>query len=88
MQGPKTERSVLNKLKTELNSGKSFEGCTINYRKDRAEIYLKWTILEMKLLNTYYYVAAQDIYNPDEVLEWINKIKNLQEHIVQTLENI
>jgi PAS domain S-box-containing protein len=44
LQGPKTERSVLDRLRRDCAAGKVFHGETINYRKDGSEFYLEWTI--------------------------------------------
>src|SRR5215471_689598 len=44
LQGPKTERSVLDRLRRDCAAGKVFHGETINYRKDGSEFYLKFTI--------------------------------------------
>src|SRR5262245_46415232 len=43
MQGPETDRSVLRRLCKDCAAGEVFCGETINYRKDRSEIYLEWT---------------------------------------------
>src|SRR5262247_2516880 len=42
LQGPKTNRSVISQLCKDCVTGKVFYGETINYRKDRSEIYLEW----------------------------------------------
>ncbi|HAC14590.1 MAG TPA: PAS domain S-box protein [Bacteroidetes bacterium] len=44
LQGPKTDRTVLDKLKYSLINGKSFFGQTINYRKDGSEFVNQWDI--------------------------------------------
>lgn len=44
LQGPKTDRAVLDKLKYSLINGKSFFGQTINYRKDGSEFVNQWDI--------------------------------------------
>jgi PAS domain S-box-containing protein len=44
LQGPKTDRAVLDKLKESLRNGKSFFGQTINYRKDGSEFINQWDI--------------------------------------------
>lgn len=44
LQGPKTDRTVLEKLKKSLLEGKSFFGQTINYRKDGTEFVNQWDI--------------------------------------------
>lgn len=44
LQGPKTDRDVLNKLKQRLRDGQSFFGQTVNYRKDGSEFVNQWDI--------------------------------------------
>lgn len=44
LQGPKTDRAVLDKLKYSLIKGRSFFGQTINYRKDGSEFVNQWDI--------------------------------------------
>ncbi len=44
LQGPKTDRAVLDKLKRKLRDGQSFFGQTINYRKDGSEFVMQWDI--------------------------------------------
>lgn len=44
LQGPRTDRAVLDRLKRELNKGLSFRGQTINYRKDGQEYHVDWTV--------------------------------------------
>lgn len=44
LQGPKTDRDVLEKLKRRLKEGQSFFGQAINYRKDGSEFVNQWDI--------------------------------------------
>jgi PAS domain S-box-containing protein len=44
LQGEKTDRAVLDKLKTRLMEGQSFFGHTVNYRKDGSEFINQWDI--------------------------------------------
>src|SRR4028119_565778 len=44
LQGPKTERAVLDRLLQDLREGKIFYGEAINYRKDGSEFYNEWHI--------------------------------------------
>lgn len=44
LQGPKTDRAVLDKLKRQLLEGQSFFGKAINYRKDGSEFVNQWDI--------------------------------------------
>lgn len=44
MQGPLTDRSVLNRLRRELSSGQRFSGETVNYRADGTPFLISWSI--------------------------------------------
>lgn len=44
LQGDKTDRAVLDKLKKRLKEGQSFFGHTVNYRKDGSEFINQWDI--------------------------------------------
>jgi len=44
LQGPKTDREVLDKLKERLWEGQSFFGQAVNYRKDGSEFINQWDI--------------------------------------------
>ncbi len=44
LQGPKTDREVLDNLKKRLKEGQSFFGHTVNYRKDGSEFINQWDI--------------------------------------------
>lgn len=44
LQGPKTDREVLDKLKKRLREGQSFFGQAVNYRKDGSEFVNQWDI--------------------------------------------
>ncbi|MDX1641104.1 MAG: PAS domain S-box protein [Balneolaceae bacterium] len=44
LQGPKTDRKVLDTLKKRLQEGQSFFGHTVNYRKDGTEFINQWDI--------------------------------------------
>ena len=44
LQGEKTDRAVLDKLKERLKEGKAFFGHTVNYRKDGTEFINQWDI--------------------------------------------
>jgi PAS domain S-box-containing protein len=43
LQGPKTDRSVLDQLCVDCAAGNVLHDDTINYRKDRSEFHLEWT---------------------------------------------
>jgi len=48
LQGPDTDRKVLNRLKSNLRAGDSFEGHTWNYRKDGTPYLAEWTITRLR----------------------------------------
>lgn len=48
LQGKKTERKILEQLKTSLQNGEFFEGSTINYKKDGSEYYVEWNVSPIK----------------------------------------
>ena len=43
LDGPKTDRAVLDQLRKDCAAGKVFRGETIKYRKDGSEFHLEWT---------------------------------------------
>ena len=44
LQGPRTDRALLDRLKEDLKAGREFHGETINYRKDGSEYYVEWRV--------------------------------------------
>lgn len=44
MQGPKTTRKTLDRLRAALERGEAFQGEDINYRKDGTEFFIDWYI--------------------------------------------
>jgi PAS domain S-box-containing protein len=44
LQGPKTDRAVLDRLKERLTNGRSFFGQAVNYRKDGSEFVNQWDV--------------------------------------------
>ncbi|CAN5512234.1 response regulator [soil metagenome] len=44
LQGPKTTRKTLDRLRRQLENGEAFEGEDINYRKDGSEFFIDWYI--------------------------------------------
>jgi PAS domain S-box-containing protein len=44
LQGPKTDRSVLDRLREDCMAARTFHGVTVNYRKDGSEFCLEWSV--------------------------------------------
>lgn len=59
LQGPDTDRDVLDTLRNALQAGESWEGETINYRKDGTPYIVRWSISP---------VRAED----DEIEHWVS----------------
>jgi PAS domain S-box-containing protein len=48
LQGPKTDRSVLNQLRRDCAAGKPSHGEVINYRKDGSEFNVEWKVCPVR----------------------------------------
>jgi PAS domain S-box-containing protein len=60
LQGPKTERSELDRLDERMQAGEPFHGETINYRKDGSEFVIEWKVAPIVNDGTLtHYVAVQ-----------------------------
>ena len=61
LQGPKTDRAVLDRLNQALSEGRLFHGEAINYRKDGSEFVMEWKIVPIKNEDevTSHYLALQ-----------------------------
>ncbi|CAN5793564.1 hypothetical protein BH23ACT2_BH23ACT2_06870 [soil metagenome] len=62
LQGPATDRRVLDRIRADLVAGRTSHGETINYRKDGTPFTLSWRIAAVRDLSGHitHYVAAQD----------------------------
>jgi len=60
MQGPKTDRDVLDRLEDDLANNRVFHGKTVNYKKGGAEFNIEWKVKRvMDIEGVTYYVAVQ-----------------------------
>jgi PAS domain S-box-containing protein len=67
LQGPKTDRAVLNRLNQALSEGKLFHGQAINYRKDGSEFVMEWKIVPIKNeeeVTSHYLALQRDVTKP------------------------
>ncbi|MGM0594111.1 MAG: putative bifunctional diguanylate cyclase/phosphodiesterase [Pseudomonadota bacterium] len=70
LQGPDTDRAVLNRLKSNLYAGDSFEGRAWNYRKDGTPYLVEWTITRLRHDDEghdYFFSVQQEITDLDSV---------------------
>ncbi|WP_376696201.1 PAS domain-containing protein [Wenzhouxiangella sp. EGI_FJ10305] len=60
LQGPRTDREVLERLEKEVAEGRVFHGRTINYRKDGSEFEIEWKVERViDIDDVTYYIAVQ-----------------------------
>jgi PAS domain S-box-containing protein len=48
LQGPKSDRAVLQRLRETLGRGENFSGETVNYRKDGSEFTMEWHVTPLR----------------------------------------
>ena len=49
LQGPATDKKVLNRLRAALSKGTRFEGTAINYKKDGTPFIMEWRVVPAKV---------------------------------------
>lgn len=83
LQGPKTERAVLDRLRKDLSEGRPFYGDTINYRKDGTAFHLEWRIGPIQNVagQIEYYIAVQR-----DVTEQRREAEQLKDQVEQLRE--
>jgi len=59
LQGPDTERAVLDRLVANLRANDSFEGCTWNYQKDGTPYLVELSITRMHVKDVDYFLSVQ-----------------------------
>ncbi len=71
LQGPKTTRQTLDRLRAQLQKGEAFTGEDINYRKDGSEFYIDWYIEPLRNAQgeIEYFVAVQRDVTDRKTLE-------------------
>jgi PAS domain S-box-containing protein len=48
LQGPNTDRGVIERLNNDISEGRLFHGQAINYRKDGSEFLMEWKIAPIR----------------------------------------
>ena len=60
LQGPETERNVIDRLAEDLRNGRTFHGQTVNYRKDGTAFDIEWKVTPVITdAEATYYLAVQ-----------------------------
>ncbi len=89
LQGPKTDRTVIERLKKTIESGKVFFGQAINYRKDGTEFWNEWHIEPIKDDEgrvTYYIAIQHDITERKRSEQAIEQKNAALSEILQQIE--
>jgi len=66
LQGPKTDKAVLERLNQDIADGEVFHGQAINYRKDGSEFIMEWKIAPIRNEKddiTHYLAIQRDVSN-------------------------
>ena len=81
LQGPKTTRKTLDRLRAQLEKGEAFEGEDINYRKDGTPFHIDWYIepLRDRTGEISYWVAVQrDVTEKNELQTQLLRAQRLE----------
>lgn len=84
LQGPRTEGSVLRRIRPTLESGATFEGETYNYRKNGDEFLMRWYITPITGdggRNVTHYLAVQRDVTEDRQLQTLAQTLNSMENL-------
>jgi len=88
LQGPRTERAVLDRLRENLEQGKVFDGEAINYRKDGTEFDLEWQIAPLRDAGgkiTHFVAIQHDITERKRVEESLQRSKKRLRDLIDGL---
>jgi PAS domain S-box-containing protein len=90
LQGPKTDRAVLEHLRSSLGHDGTFEGETINYRKDGTEFLIQWYVVPLvdDEGRTTHYLAVQRDVTDERRLMAIAAGVNLAENLGYAIAGI
>ncbi len=88
LQGEKTDRATLDRLKLELKKSATFSGSTINYRKDGSAYWVEWNIspiFDSKGTLTHYLCFQHDITAQKKLEEYKNHLQDLVDKKTKTI---
>lgn len=89
LQGPKTDPSVIVRLRESLDKGEVFHGQAINYRKDGSEFWNEWHIEPIRTEEgeiTHYIAIQHDITNRKEAEQAIEQKNFALREILEQIE--
>jgi PAS domain S-box-containing protein len=80
LQGPKTDRGVLDDLRAHLNRGQPWEGETVNYRKDGTPYMVRWNMAPVRNEEgtcTHWVAVQQDVTERNRRQKALRQQRNL-----------
>jgi diguanylate cyclase (GGDEF)-like protein/PAS domain S-box-containing protein len=71
LQGPRTDRTTLDRMRRALETGQFFEGRAVNYRKDGSAFHMEWSVSPVRdpQGTITHFIAVQRDITPQVVLE-------------------
>src|SRR5262249_56010276 len=83
LQGPKSDRAMLQRLREALSRGEPFSGETVNYRKDGGEYYVEWDITPIRTRGgeISHFLSIQRNVTPPKAAE--NQLNEIFHHIAK-----
>jgi PAS domain S-box-containing protein len=91
LQGPRTERAVLERLKADLRERGRFSGETYNYRKDGSEFRIHWSIgpiIDDKGAVTHYVAIQRDVTPGSRLSDEFRRRLEEEEHAEEQARRI
>jgi PAS domain S-box-containing protein len=95
LQGPKTDRAMLQRLRKDLDEGKDFIGRTVNYRRDGTEFEIEWIITHLRDSEgrtTHYMALQRDITGKERarnrLLEFDMSLKKSSQELLMSMEKL
>lgn len=84
MQGPETDRAVIDRLRRDCENGEVFRGATVNYRKDGTPFNIEWTVAPIRddAGNISHFMAVQRDVTEREAMR--QRLEHLARHDVLT----
>lgn len=82
LQGPETDFAVIQRLRSDLENGRQFEGMSKNYRKDGSTFVMEWTIspvLDDDNQVTHYVAVQRDVSKRERSLEMLRNLALLDD---------
>jgi len=89
LQGPRTDRAVMRRLRTELERGETFAGATVNYRKDGREYDQEWEVAPIKDVEgttTHYVAMLRDVTRRNRAARALMDSNRTQRQLSEQLE--